>query len=173
MNSFPNLLYETNTVRLILLVPYRNSFYNCYLEIVMREPSTGAKLFVVVGFFMSLVAFLWLSSLPKPIQILPRIGLLCALYCTSGSLAFCWAAIFVYLARKRNWSARSYAWAGLLFVVPALLLLFFGNFRFSGNIGLLWAQALLTTYICRKLAFPGMSLEQINAPEPPVNLFSK
>jgi hypothetical protein len=139
----------------------------------MSEPSTGARLFIVLGFFISLVAFLWLLSLPKPIEIFPLLGFVSALYSTSGLLAFCWAAVIVYLARKRDWSVRSYAWAGLLFLIPALLVLFFGHFRLSGAIGLLASQSFLTPYICRILAYPGIRLDQINAPEPPVSLFSK
>jgi hypothetical protein len=138
----------------------------------MSEPSLDAKLLLVAGFFVSLAAFLWLLSLRAPVEMFPRLGFISALYCTSGALAFCWATFFAFLARKHNWPARLHTLPGLLFLIPATLLLFDG-FRFMSISMLLISQSFLANYICRRLAYPNTSPEQIYAAKPPLSLFTK
>jgi hypothetical protein len=137
----------------------------------MQEPSFSRKVLVVAGFFVSFAGLFWLLSLPyKPHEILPRLGFMAATTCTAGSLIFSWAAFFAHVVRKRKWSPRSCIWAGLLFAVPGVFLLF-TNAQFFSVGGVLIGLVSLTGYICRRLAFPELTDEQASAPEPPPSLF--
>jgi hypothetical protein len=139
----------------------------------MQEPPFSRKVQVVAGFFVSFAGLFWLLSLPyKPHEILPRLGFVAAMICAGGSLMFFCAASFAYAIRKRKWSPRSCRWAGLLFAVPAALLMFTSGQFFSAS-GLLLCMMVLTGPVCRRLAFPELTDEQAYAPEPPLSLFPK
>jgi hypothetical protein len=140
----------------------------------MTELSTGRKLGVIGGFFVSSLALSWLLSFPvKPPQVFPRLGFACATLCAIGLFIFCWSAAVAYVARKRNWSPRVCYMAGLLFAIPGSLLFFLSNAPTSIAPAFLVPFMTLGGYLSRKLAYPELSDEEASALEPPLSLFPK
>lgn len=139
----------------------------------MSESSLSRKLVVVGSFIISFVALYWLLSFPnKPLGAANRLGYLCAVLCALGAACSCWATGFAYVTRKRNWSLRTCRMAGLFFMVPGLVLLL-ADARIGTTGTLLLSQLNLTGYVCAKLAYPELSVEEIYAPEKPLSLFGK
>ena len=142
-------------------------------EALMSEPSFGRKVQVLAGFCVSFAGLFWLISVPyKPPLIVPRIGYVCAIFCTFGCALSCWAAGYAYLVRKLNWSPRSCRWAGLSFVLPTLVL-YFASGQSSSYGPLVCSQMILGAYLCRRFAFPNVTDEQAFGPEPPLSLFPR
>jgi hypothetical protein len=140
----------------------------------MTELSTGRKIGVIGGLFVSGLALSWLFSMPvKPPQVFPRLGFVCAIFCAMGLFIFCWSASVAYVARKRNWSPRVCHLAGLLFVIPGGLLIFFSSSPSLSGPAFLVPWMTFGGYLCRKLAYPELSDEEASAPEPPLSLFPK
>jgi hypothetical protein len=146
----------------------------------MEEPPFGLKVMAVAGFVVSLAGFLGLFTMPyRPPETLSRLGLWAAGLCSVGSLMISWAAVFAYVVRKRKWSPQSCMAAGLLFGIPGVYLSIAGGFFDAtspqlwtvGNI--LFCMLLPEGYICRWLAFPGMTDEEAAATLPPPSLFPK
>jgi hypothetical protein len=141
----------------------------------MLEPLISRKVLILGCLIASTCSLFWLLTLPyKPAAYLLRIGFISAVFCTMGTLIFCWAAIFAYLVRKWSWSPRSCRLAGLVFLIPALYFFFLSNNRRSWSIGaILITQMSLTGYVCRRIAFPQLTDEQFSIPLPPPSLFPK
>jgi len=141
----------------------------------MLEASISRKVLMLGGLIASTCSLFWLLTLPyKPDAYLPRIGFISAVFCTMGTLIFCWAAIFAHLARKWSWSPRSCALSGLVFFIPAAYFYLLSNNPRSWSIGaLLITQASLTGYVCRRIAFPQLTDEQFSTSQPPPSLFPK
>ena len=142
----------------------------------MTEPSMQRKIAVVGGIFVSFSALLWLVSLPeKPPEILARLGFISAVVCASALLAFSWAALLAYVARRRHWSPRACYLAGLSIVTVLVVPSYFadGRGRTASIFLLIGTLPTITGYLCRKLAHPELSDEEASAPEPPLSLFPK
>jgi hypothetical protein len=61
----------------------------------------------------------------------------------------------------------------MLLFVPALLLAFFSHTMGVWAFGMTVNDAALASFICRRLAYPGLTDEQMLVPEPPTPLFPK
>ena len=140
----------------------------------MKEPSVTRKIATIAGILVSFFACLWLLCLPAySHEVLSRLGLLAALVGNLGILIYCWAWLLAYIGTKRKWSPRLCYTAGISFVIPSILLMFFANRPVGSLIGLFVTSLSVAGYVCRKLAYPEMSDEEATAPEPPLSLFSK
>jgi len=145
----------------------------------MKERAFGEKVAILLGVIGPAAGFVWLVALPeKPSlsQIIPRLGLIAAIFSCLWLTTLCWAACFAYVSRKRNWSPRGCVLAGVPFVVAGALFFFLGDsqsFYVAGS--LLCLQSLFATNIARRLAFPDLTAEQAAAPAPipPPSLFPK
>jgi hypothetical protein len=137
----------------------------------MIKPSMFPKVFMVVRIFVSFFAFFWLASINiRSSGIVGRFGYIAAVMCALGSLAYSWAALAASLARERNWSPRTCTRAGLPFVILALIV--WGANPDAWRAA--WLLALTSTmvgFLCRRLAYPYITVEQATAPDPPPRLF--
>lgn len=139
----------------------------------MSGPS-WRKVLIVAWFFVSLSGFLWLVLAPsKPLALLSRLGFVSAVLSAFWSMAFCWALLLAYLVRKRGWSPRVCATAGLPFIISGLVFFLGDTTRSWGISTLLVTQGSLVGYLCRRLAYPEITDQQAAALEPPLSLFSK
>src|SRR4029077_3157509 len=140
----------------------------------MREPSISRKVQISSGLIVSFSGEFWFfSQRYEPHAFLPTIGFLSAVLCAMGALIYFWAAIFAYLVRKWDWSPRSCGLAGLVFVIPTFYFFFFATAGLKSIGWLLFLQANLSMYLCRRIAFPQLTDEQFSAPQPPPSLFPK
>jgi hypothetical protein len=148
------------------------SFYNYS---IMLEPLISRKAPILAGLVVSICGLFWIMTLPyKPTDIFSRIGMFSAFICVMGAVIFFWAAIFAYAVRKWSWLPRSYALPGLILWIPAFYFYLLSNNPRSWSIGaMLMAQSPITAYVCRRLAFPQLTNEQISATQPPPSLFPK
>ena len=139
----------------------------------MKEPSVTRKIVTIAGTLVSFFACLWLFSLPAPShEILPRLGFLAAAVGNLGILIYCWSAMLAYIATRRKWSPRVCNMAGISYLLPAILLFCLAT-RAAYLPGLLVMPMTMAGYLCRRFAYPEMSEEEANAPEPPLTLFPK
>jgi hypothetical protein len=139
----------------------------------MMKPSLFLKVFMAIGFFVSLFAFFWLASVPiKSYQVVGRFGYTAAVFCALGSLTFSCAALSSFFVRERNWSPKTSMRAGLPLITLALI-------AWAADPDLWPAAMLLATsstmagFLCRRLAYPEVTDDQATAPEPPISLFQK
>jgi hypothetical protein len=140
----------------------------------MKEPSLTRKIVTIAGILVSFFACLWLLSQPVySHDVLPRLGFLATLVGNLGILIYCWSAILAYIATKRNWSPRVCNMTGISFLIPAILLVCLATRPAEHVAGLIVAPMTLAGYLCRRFAYPEMSDEEANAPEPPLRLFPK
>src|SRR5258708_5842689 len=141
----------------------------------MLEPLISRKGPMLAGLVVSICGLFWIMTLPyKPTANFPRIGMFSTLICVLGAVIFFWAAIFAYAVRKWSWSPRSSALAGLIFWIPAFYFDLLSNNPGSWSIGaMLIVQSPITGYVCRRIAFPQLTGEQISATQPPPSLFPK
>jgi hypothetical protein len=140
----------------------------------MKEPSIGWKIATIAGILVSFTAFWSWFSLPTDHpQILDRLGYIAAMFCDLAMLVYCWAAMLAYIATKKNWSPRVCRMAGFSYLIPAVLLACLAS-RPVMNVGyFLIAPISMVGYLCRKMAYPEMSEEEANAPEPPLSMFPR
>ena len=140
---------------------------------IMKAPSTGRVIGVAAGVCVSLWALFWLLSVPAgTFDVGDRLGFMCAVACADAALGFLWALGFAYIVRTQNWSYRACRLAGICLLVPgSLLFLNHGRALLIANFLLL--QISVTSYLCRRIAFPEMSDEEAAAPEPPPTMFPK
>jgi hypothetical protein len=138
---------------------------------MMLKSSTFLKVFMAIGFFVSLFAFFWLASVPaRSYQIFGRLGYTAAVFCALGSLTFTCAALASFLVRERHWSPRTSMRAGLPLIILALI-------AWAADPDLWRAAMLLATsstmagFLCRRLAYPDVTDDQATAPDPPPSLF--
>ena len=138
----------------------------------MKKLSVSGTILVVLGLVASFGSLLWLLSFqPHSWQILAKLGLLSAIFCSLGMMVLCWGASVALLASWRNWSPRTCYLAGAFsLVLPAAFLMLLGGPRFSA---LLVAPLPLAGLVCRKLAYPELTDEQARALEPPLSLFPR
>jgi hypothetical protein len=140
----------------------------------MEQAPKYLKVAVVVGFVASYSALLWLFSFrPNHFAIADRLGYISAVLTALGSLCVSWAAIFALVVRKRNWTIRACRWAGLALLVPSAVFLFEPARGGSSPLVLILCQATLTGYLCRRFAFPAVSDEEAQRPEPLPTMFPK
>ena len=92
----------------------------------MKEPSFGEKILVLLGIAMSAAGFVWFVTTPdKPparhfsASCFNAAGLSCLWLFTLG-----WAAVLAYLVRKRDWSPRACAFAGIPIFAAGVTLVF-------------------------------------------------
>ncbi len=139
------------------------------------ESPLSRKIGVAAALMISCSAVYWLFSLlPLRHSILFRIGFANAVLCALGGLAFFWGALLSYIAKHREWSPRTCHKAGISILVPFTVLCFVvprDQFLLAAD----WAAclAIFAGYVCRKLAYPGLTDEEAHAPEPPLTLFPK
>jgi len=141
----------------------------------MLEPLISRKAPLLAGLVVSNCGLFWIMTLPyKLTTIFSRIGMFSALICVMGAVVFFWAAIFAYAVRKWSWLPRSCELAGLILWIPAFYFCFLSNTPGSWSIGaMLVAQSPITGYVCRRIAFPQLTNEQVSATQPPPSLFPK
>jgi hypothetical protein len=101
-----------------------------------------------------------------------RVGLLCVFVCTFGLLLYFWAAGSTYVIHKMGWSYRACRYVGWAFLLPGSAL-FLSHARAISIANFLTVQIVLSTFICRRIAFPEISDEQALAPEPLPTMFPK
>jgi hypothetical protein len=137
----------------------------------MLKPSIFLKVFLAIGFFVSLLAFFWLASVPiRSYQAVGRLGYMAAVFCALGSLNFSCAALTSFLVRERHWSPRTSMRAGGPLIILALI-------AWAADPDLWRAAMLLATsstmagFLCRRLAYPEVTDDQATAPDPPPSLF--
>jgi hypothetical protein len=139
----------------------------------MKEPSITLRIGVAAGFCISFGATFWLLSFESDSSSMAsRIGFASAFVCCFGTLIFSWASAYAYLVRKQNWSYRACRYAGLAFMAPASLL-FLAHPRTSTITEFVILQAALTSYFCRRIAFPALSDEDAAALPPLPTMFPK
>jgi hypothetical protein len=139
----------------------------------MKAPSTGRVIGVAVGLCVSFLAtFSLLSILTRTSGVMNRVGLLCAFFCTFGLLLFFWAAGSAYVIHMRGWSYRACRYVGFAFLLPGSVL-FFSHVHALSIANFLTVQIVLSGYICRRIAFPEISDEQVFGPEPLPTMFPK
>jgi hypothetical protein len=139
----------------------------------MQRPSTGRVIGVAAGVCVSFGALFWLLSVHAgTLEAGDSLGLICAIFCADAALSFCWALGFAYIVRKQNWSYRACRYAGVCLLVPGSLL-FLKHGRAISTANFLLLQIALTSYICRRIAFPEISDEEAAALEPPPTMFPK
>jgi len=128
------------------------------------------KVFMAIGFFVSLFAFFWLASVPMPHRIIGRLGYTAAIFGALGSLTFACAALASFLVREKHWSPRTSMRAGLPLIILALI-------AWAADPNLWHAAMLLATsstmagFLCRRLAYPEVTDDEATAPDPPLSLF--
>ena len=144
-------------------------------EYEVSEPPLSQKITVAAGVVVSSSALLWLWMPRNVPRVFPRIGFLCAITCAEAVLAFCWGASFAFLTRKRRWSPRKFLGAGILFMTPGVLLEWLASPQsylwFVGSS--LFTIGLLSSFVARKLALPGLTPQQIFTPEPPLSILQR
>jgi hypothetical protein len=101
-----------------------------------------------------------------------RVGLLCAFLCSFGLVMFFWAAGSAYVIHNLGWSYRACRYVGFAFLVPGSVL-FLSQGRALSVANVLTFQIVLSSDICRRIAFPEMSDEEATAPEPLPTMFPK
>ena len=138
----------------------------------MLGNSVTERIVLAAGFVASLAALFWLITLRAPQETLPRLGFVCALASVEAVLVFCWSASFALVIRKRHWHPRMAAYVGMAFMVPGILLGWPAN-RFWPYGGGLVSLGLIANLLTRRLAYPGLTKEQLLAPEPPLSLVGK
>jgi hypothetical protein len=127
----------------------------------------------LVGIAVSFFGLRWLLSVRShSYDVLSRSGMAAAILCCLSVLVVAWAVPCASLARRRKWSPRtSYTFGALSFLIPATLLMYVaGPDRFAV---IMLVPMSVCGIVCRKLAFPGLSDEELAAPEPPLSLLSK
>ena len=139
----------------------------------MKAASTGRAIGVALGLCISFWAtFSLLSIISGTSGIMNRVGLLSAFLCTFGLMLFFWAAGSAYVIHKLGWSYRACRYAGFAFLLPGSVL-FLSHGRAISIANFLTFQILLSGYICRRIAFPEISDEQVSGPEPLPTMFPK
>jgi hypothetical protein len=139
----------------------------------MKAPSIGRVIGVAVGFCVSFwAAFSLLSILAHTSGVANRSGLLCALLCGFGLAMFFWAAGSAYVIHKMRWSYRACRYVGWAFLLPGSAL-FLSHGRAISIANLLTIQIVLSSLICRRIAFPEHPDEQAMVPEPLPTMFPK
>jgi hypothetical protein len=140
----------------------------------MKEPAIGVKSAILAGLIFSYVALFWLFTvIPARLNLIERLGYVSAIFCALAVLSICWAALFAYVAAKRNWTVQDCRWVGVWLLVPASLLLFADKSHAWPIATILTSGAGITSYVCRKMAFPGVSDEDAARLEPPPTMFPK
>jgi hypothetical protein len=139
----------------------------------MTGRSITPRILMVVGTFVSFGAAFWLLSFTaRPAEILPRLGFASAVFCIFAVLVICWATLLSYVARARRWSRKACYWAGLSIIAPVLTLyLLTAPPMRSGVFDLLPALSVITSFLCLKMTYPQLTLNEALAPEPPLSLF--
>lgn len=139
----------------------------------MKAPSIARVIGVAVGLCVSFWAtFSLLSFIPHIVGVMNRTGVLCAYLCSFGSLMFFWAAGSAYVIHKMRWSYRALRYVGFAFLLPGSAL-FLSHGRAISIANFLTIQITLSSYICRRIAFPEISDEQVFGPEPLPTMFPK
>ena len=139
----------------------------------MKAPSTRRVIGVAAGLCVSFCAtFSLLSFISYTSGVMNRLGLLCAFVCAFGLLLYFWAAGSAYVIYKLGWSDRACRYVGWAFLVPGSVL-FLSHGRAISITNFLTVQIVLSSLICRRIAFPELSDEQALAPEPLPTMFPK
>jgi hypothetical protein len=139
----------------------------------MKAPSTGSAIGVTFGLCVSFAAtFSLLSFVSHTSGVMNRVGLLCAFLCSFGLVMFFWAAGSAYVIHNLGWSYRACRYVGFAFLVPGSVL-FLSQGRALSVANVLTFQIVLSSDICRRIAFPEMSDEEATAPEPLPTMFPK
>jgi hypothetical protein len=139
----------------------------------MRPPSISRMIGVAVGLCGSFLAsFSLLSFLTYTPGVMNRVGLLCAFMCTFGLVLYFWATGSAYVIHKMRWSYRACRYVGWAFLLPGSAL-FLSHGRAISIANFLTVQIVLSSFICRRIAFPELSDEQAMAPEPLPTMFPK
>ena len=107
-----------------------------------------------------------------------EIGMLCGAVCSLLVFLFCWAALFAYIIRKRDWPPKACNLAGLPFIVIGgvfLLRDFFWNTDFPKlhNPTYIAIFALYAVPACRELAYPEIGPSDPLAGGQPPSLFPR
>ena len=123
---------------------------------------------------LSFTSLYWLFSLPRSdYRTVPdRIAFAFLVLSLVGTASFGWAAGLAYFGRAQEWTPKACLFGGLSFVVPLLI---FAAFAVNPGraFGLLTFGFIASGLICRKLTYPHVSNDELNAPEPPLSLFPR
>jgi cytochrome bd-type quinol oxidase subunit 2 len=142
----------------------------------MSKPTLSGKVALVAVFFLlvSSFALFWLpSAFGQPHDALARVGFVCAVFCALGALVLSWSVSFAYLARKRNWSPQTCMKAGLPLAAVGVLMFFFAGDRRLSSVGsMLACNAILASFVTRRLVYPELTDDEAVAPKSPT-LFPK
>jgi hypothetical protein len=137
----------------------------------MKQPSRITL--AVAGIAISFIGLRWLLlARTHSDDVLTRLSLASAFLCCLAVLVIAWAMPCASFARFRKWSPRtSYAFGALTFLLPAMLVMYLaGPDRFAV---IMIAPASFCGFVSRKLAFPELTDDELNAPEPPLSLLPK
>jgi hypothetical protein len=142
----------------------------------MREEPCAFKVTASGGFLISATALHWLLSdrfRSMHFSGLDRLGYICGILCALGATGISWAGIIAHVGRSYEWSPRKCAT-----VAQMSFLLLAGIFWVMNPA--LWRVALFAVNLaypvgnaCRKLAYPEITQEQLDVPEPPLTLFPR
>lgn len=93
--------------------------------------------------------------------------------CVLSSTGFSGAAIIAFIGKKYGWSARACGQTAYMFF------LLFGGILWIGHVSHWVGACLVMSFapvvggVCRKLAYPELTQDQLHAPEPPLTLFPR
>jgi hypothetical protein len=143
--------------------PYLNS------PTYVMEAALRYKIMVVFGLPISCYATVWLLLVPNRTfyEWVSEIGTLCSIICAWSALLFCWAAVSAYVVRKLNWPPQACGRSGIPPVLLGLLIVLNSlasppSHRAYPALGMLAACfGWQVIPLCRKLAYPGVTKEQL------------
>ncbi|MGB6265204.1 MAG: hypothetical protein WA875_01880 [Candidatus Acidiferrales bacterium] len=142
----------------------------------MPELPRSIRVALAGGYCVSLAALFWIFDLlPRRQTGLWRVGWLSAVLVVCAAVLGCWSAFFAAAGKSRGWSLRTCTAVGMLAFLPTI---FF--YRFMGDALLhaavpLLSMSVFSGLICRKLAFPHLTEEDVSAAmnPPPPTMFPK
>jgi hypothetical protein len=140
----------------------------------MKQAPRQVQVATGAGFAVSYAALLWLFSFrPNHFVIADRLGYASAVFSALAVLCVCWAAIFALVVLKMKWPVQACRWAGVALLIPCSVFLFETATGGYSALVLIVCQATLTSYACRKFAFPAVSDEDAMRSEPLPTMFPK
>jgi hypothetical protein len=142
----------------------------------MWEPSRTAKVSVAAGFIISAAALVWLLAEPfrgAHFSGLDRLGYACVVLCALGATGVSWAAIVAYIGRRYEWSPAKCGRAALTSYLLFSGVLWIAHLSTGSGALLVMVLASPIADVCRRLAYPELTHEQLHAAQPPLTLFPK
>jgi hypothetical protein len=134
----------------------------------VMEAALRYKIMVVAGLPISCYATVWLLLVPNRTyyEWVSEIGTLFSIICAWSALLFCWAAVSAYVVRKLSWPPQACNWASVppILVGLSIVLNLLGSSSHPARFGLGMLAVcfgLQVVPLCRKLAYPAITTEQL------------